>query len=315
VEVAIEPAGMHLARAEETGGPAPEPREAAPSEAVMAAVDRVLRFAPRRPRELATTPTGLATFRSCPRRYWYRHVLGVDPAGVRGRRRKLAGLLAHGLLETIDFEADVSSAALAALARSRPETLQLGERDVAAVIADLAGAAALVRRELAEGLEIVAREEPVVLALPAAAPEVVLHGRIDVLARRGGQPVVQDYKYAQASSARTADYAAQLDAYRLAVERATGVCAAGEIVFLRGAPRIVALPPIDAETIEAELLAAGRALAAVGGRRDRDAYPRTPPTPAACEEMACAFVRRCWRAAAREVTDSDRNASGRTDAA
>ena len=306
----------HLGRAEAPAARDPEPQEAPPSDAMLAVVDRVLAFTPPRPRELATSPTALATFRACPRQYWYRHVLGIDQTGPRGRRRKLAGLLAHGLLETIDFEAEASEATLGALARTRPETLQLSERDVARVVANLAAATALVRSELAQGLEIVAREQPVVLAVPAASPELVLHGRIDVLARRRGQLVVQDYKYARASSAHAIEYAAQLDAYRLAVERDTGTGAAGEIVFLRGTPRIVTLPPLDAAALEAELLAAGRALAAVAGRRDGDAFARGPARPDICEAMGCAFVRRCWDAGARPaVTDSDPSAPGRTDAA
>jgi hypothetical protein len=283
---------------------------------MLALVDRVLRFRPPRPRELVTTPTALATFRACPRQYWYRHVLDIDQTGPRGRRRKLAGLLAHGLLETIDLTADASAEVLEALARNRPETLQLRDRDVATVVADLAAATALVRSEMAHGLEIVAREHPLVLALPAGSPELVLHGRIDVLARRSGQLVVQDYKYARASGAHAIEYAAQLDAYRLAVERDTGTGVAGEIVFLRGAPRIVSLPPLDAPTLEADLLAAGRALAAVAARRDRDAFPRHPVAPDVCEAMGCAYVRRCWRPDTRPpLTGIDRSASDRTDAA
>ena len=76
------------------------------------------------------------------------------------------------------------------------------------------------------------------------------------------------------------------------------------------------LPPLDAAALEAELLAAGRALAAVAGRRDGDAFARGPARPDICEAMGCAFVRRCWDAGARPaVTDSDPSAPGRTDAA
>jgi hypothetical protein len=193
--------------------------------------------------------------------------------------------------------------------------LQLDAADVEAVVGDVVAAAALVRREQAAGLTIVAREEPVVLAVPAATPEVVLHGRIDVLARRRGALVVQDFKYAQASPARVADYADQLAAYRLAVGRQTGDEVAGEIVFVRGTPEIVALPRLDAARVEAELLAAGRALGAVAGRRDGAAFPRGPEAPEVCRGLGCGYLRRCWGPQASGVTGSARDARRRTGAA
>ncbi|HWQ00095.1 MAG TPA: 3'-5' exonuclease, partial [Vicinamibacterales bacterium] len=316
VEVAIEPAGAYLARAADVvAGAAAEPREGAPSRDVLALVDRVLGFVPPRPRELATTPTALASFAACPRQYWYRHVLGVDEGGERGRRRRLAGLLAHGILQDLHQAREITADTLADLARRRPETLLLGRREVAAVVADLAAAAPLLRDDGASELEIMAREEPVVLALPAAVPELVLHGRIDVLVRRCGRLVVRDYKYAPATDGHLTEYAAQLAVYRLAVARATGEPAAGEIVFLRGTPRVVALPGLDDAAVEAELLAAGRALAAVHERRDANAFPRGPASPAACDALGCGFVRRCWRGARRAVSDSARSAADRTGAA
>src|SRR4029079_9724620 len=53
--------------------------------------------------------------------------------------------------------------------------------------------------------------------------------------------------------------------------------------------------PIDADAVEAQLLAAGRALSAVAGRRDQDPYPPAPAPPAACGAMACPLVRRRLR--------------------
>jgi RecB family exonuclease len=275
----------------------------------------VLGCAAPRVREVTTTPTALATFRRCPRQYWYRHVLGIDESGGRGRRARLAGLLAHGVLEVVDYAGDLGRDTIAALARTRPETLQLTAADVDAVVGDVVAAAALVRRAQDGGLTVVAREEPVALAVPAASPEVVLHGRIDVVARRRGGLVVQDYKYAHASPARVAEYAEQLAAYRLAVARATGDAVAGEIVFVRGTPEIVALPPLDAEQVEADLLAAGRALGAVAGRRDGAAYPRRPSAPDVCRGLGCGYVRRCWGRDAPEVIGSARDGRRRRGAA
>jgi hypothetical protein len=191
--------------------------------------------------------------------------------------------------------------------------MHLRAAELDAVVTDLVAASALVQREQTAGLVMLAREEPIALGIPASAPEVVLHGRIDVLARRGGALVVQDYKYAEPSAAAAAEYGEQLAAYRLAVRRRTGEEVAGELVFVRGAPRIVALPPLDAARMEAALLAAGRGLAAVAGRRDLEAYPRGPESPDACERLGCELVRRCW-SGGPGVIDSARDARPRTAA-
>jgi ATP-dependent helicase/nuclease subunit A len=315
VEVSVEPAGLYLERTVAAPSAVSEPREGEPPAEVRALVDRVLAFEAPPPRELATSPTALATFGRCPRQYWYQYVIGLDPGGGRGRNRRLAGLLAHGVLEQVDVTRDVDAKTLAVLARRRPETLHLRAADVDGVVADLDAAIAFVRREVAAELVVLAREEPVVLALPAAAPELLLYGRIDVLARRHGTLVVQDYKYAEASPARVREYAEQLAVYRLAVERRTGEPVAGEIVFVRGTPSVASLPPLDAVATEVALLARGRALAAVAGRREAEAFPRGPVAPAACRMLGCGFVGRCWRIDAPRLSDNARHARRRTDAA
>jgi ATP-dependent helicase/nuclease subunit A len=310
--VSIEPAGRFLRSSDAATLAPPEPREATATPEAVAAVERVLGFRAPRPREVATTPTALAAFERCPRQYWFRHVIGLAEGGIGGRRARLMGTLAHGVLERVDYAAEPTEASLAALVAGRPESLQLPPRRIDEVLRDLALATALVRREVAGGLAIVAREEAVTLGLPAERPEVVLSGRIDVLARRQGALVVQDYKYAEASEARTAEYAAQLAPYRTAVARLTGEPVAGEIVFVRGTPRLVALPPLDAARTEAGLLEAGRALGLVVGERDPAAFPRRPTDPAACRALGCGFVRRCFGRGAGLLTDSAPDAPSRT---
>jgi hypothetical protein len=263
---------------------------------------------------VATTPTALAAFRRCPRQYWYRHVIGLDEGGSSGRRARLRGLLAHGVLEVVDYARPIDHDTLAWLAARRPESLQLGTAEVRDVVADLGAATALVGREVAAGLEVVAREEAVTLGLPFPHPEVMLHGRIDVLARRRGALVVQDYKYAEASPARVREYAEQLAVYRLAVERTYGTTVGGEIVFVRGVPQIVSLPALETSATEAALLDAGRALGAVLPRRDAAVFPRRPSGPEACRVLGCGFVRRCWRASPG-LSDSVPDGHRRTDGA
>jgi ATP-dependent exoDNAse (exonuclease V) beta subunit len=313
--VAIEPADRYVTPEDAAPFPPFEPREGAATVEAVALVERVLGFEPPRPREVTTTPTALAAFRRCPRQYWYRHVLGLGDAGAGGRRARLAGMLAHGILEQVDYAHPVDDVVLHELGRRSPESLQLTTAEIAAVVTDLGAATALVGRAIGDGLELVAREEAVTLGLPAAAPEVVLHGRIDVLGRRAGAFVVQDYKYAEATAARVVEYADQLAAYRVAVARLTDAPVGGEILFLRGSPCFVSLAPLDVPRAEAELLDAGRALGAVLGRRDADAFPRRPAAPEACRALGCGFVRRCWSARGTRVTDSAPGDGHRTDGA
>jgi ATP-dependent helicase/nuclease subunit A len=205
--VQIEPADPYLAASERAMLAPGKPAEEAPAVETAVLVERILGFVPPAPREVTTTPTALAAFRRCPRQYWYRHVLGLDDAGRRGRRARLSGMLAHGILERADPGRALEPAALAALAAACPESLLLEPGDVRAVVADLAAATALLGQDAAGGFTVLAREEAVVLGVPAAAPEVVLYGRIDVLGRRDGALVVRDYKYAQATAAHVAEYA------------------------------------------------------------------------------------------------------------
>src|SRR5262249_58781497 len=128
---------------------------------------------------------------------------------------------------------DFSTADDAEVARelaARPELPLLRPGERARLAADLWAAVAMLGEELRAGLEIVGREVPFVLPLPRRQPRVFLQGRIDVLGRRGGVPLVRDYKYATPSDAAVAGDADQLAAYRLAV----AAHPAGGAVFPRG---------------------------------------------------------------------------------
>ncbi|HYY06221.1 MAG TPA: UvrD-helicase domain-containing protein, partial [Candidatus Limnocylindria bacterium] len=87
----LEPAGA--------GPPMPEPRVAPATDGERAQVARVLDFSPPVPHEVVTSPTALADFRRCPRRYWYRHLVGLPERGTGGVRATRLGTAAHGVLE------------------------------------------------------------------------------------------------------------------------------------------------------------------------------------------------------------------------
>jgi len=284
------------------GPPMPEPRVAPAGEAERAQVARVLGFAPPPPREVVTSPTALADFRRCPRQYWYRHVLGLRERGTGGLRATRLGTAAHGVLEAVDFAA-AADGEIARLVAARPEALALRPSELAALAADLRAATAALRGEIAAGLAIVGREVPFVLALPAGTPRVFLHGRLDLLARRGPAHVVRDYKYARPAPASVESYAPQLGAYQLAVRESGAAEVEAELVFLRGGPVVRRLPPLDARREAAELVDAGVALGRGLASGAIDAFPRRPEAPAACERLGCGYVRRCWGLSSREVSE------------
>jgi hypothetical protein len=264
-------------------------------------VARVLHFVPPAAAEVVTSPTALADFRRCPRQYWYRHVLGLPERGTGGVRATLLGTAAHGVLEALDLAA-APEAEIARCLAARPEALVLGRADLDALAADLGRAAAMLRAEVADGLEIVGREVPFVLGLPRRMPRVFLHGRIDLLARRSGRHVVRDYKYVRATPTSGETYGAQLGAYRLAVLAAGPGGVEAELVFLRGGPVARPLGRFDPDAEEVALVRAGAALGAALAAGTAEAFPRAPESPAVCEALGCGYVRRCWGAVTRTAS-------------
>jgi ATP-dependent helicase/nuclease subunit A len=308
--VRLERAGRYLDPAG-AGPPMPEPRVAPAGPAERAAVARVLEFTPPAPTETVTSPTALADFRRCPRQYWYRHAIGLAERGGGGRRATLLGTAAHAVLEALDLGAPAAEIDhdIARRLAARPETLALPPADVEQLAADLRAAAAAFRADAAAGLEILEREVPFLLALPAGRPQVLVGGRLDVLGRRDGTHVVRDYKYARPGPEAFASHAPQLGPYQLAVRAAGAERVEAELVFLRGGPTVHRLPPLDAAAEEAALIAAGVALGHARTAGTIDAFPRRPEAPEVCERLGCGYVRRCWELGPRRA-DLTRRASG-----
>jgi ATP-dependent helicase/nuclease subunit A len=288
--VRVEKAARYLGATEREQPPMPEPRAARATEHERGLVARVLDFRPPVPSEVTTTPTALADFRRCPRQYWYRHVLSLPERGSGGTRATLLGNAAHGVLEVLDpTTADESEITRRLVAR--PEALVLRPSELEALGSDLRAAAAMLAKDIAAGFEVVGREVPFVLPLPAPKPRLFLHGRIDLLGRRGATAVVRDYKYARPASTSLESYGAQLGAYRLA---AGGAQVEAELVFLRGGTTVQKLPAFDAVAEEETLVRAADGLARAVAAGGFSAFPRRPGSPAVCEALGCGYVRRCW---------------------
>jgi len=117
-----------------------------------------------------------------------------------------------------------------------------------------------------------------------------VRGQIDVVLRAGEKLIVRDYKYARAAEASR--YQVQLECYVLAVaERFPGVAIVAEIAALRDGPVISAIALPEPAAIRARLARLGEQL--IAAARDHD-YPKRPANAAACRDLECGYVRRCW---------------------
>jgi len=315
VEVEVVPASRYLARADTPADPA-EPADGHASESACRAVRRVLDFRAPPPREIAVSPTALSDYRLCPRRYWFKHALGVPEGRSDGSRSRRLGTMLHGVLQGLGAGGEADAERLRELLDAQPESFELRPQDRADVLADLATVVARERDEAAAGTVVLDRELPFTMVLGAQAPRLVVSGRIDALLERDGSLVVRDYKYARAPRTTAATYAGQLAIYAMAVARALDRPAAAELLYVRGGPESVRLPDVDGAREGENLVEAGRRLGTALAHGAPEAFPRTPQEPAACRDLGCRYVVRCWgRRGVAALTDTDRDARARSPGA
>ena len=315
VEVEVVPASRYLARADTPADPA-EPADGHASESACRAVRRVLDFRAPPPREIAVSPTALSDYRLCPRRYWFKHALGVPEGRSDGSRSRRLGTMLHGVLQGLGAGGEADAERLRELLDAQPESFELRPQDRADVLADLATVVARERDEAAAGTVVLDRELPFTMVLGAQAPRLVVSGRIDALLERDGSLVVRDYKYARAPRTTAATYAGQLAIYAMAVARALDRPAAAELLYVRGGPECVRLPDVDGAREGENLVEAGRRLGTALAHGAPEAFPRTPQEPAACRDLGCRYVVRCWgRRGVAALTDTDRDARARSPGA
>ena len=288
-EVEVVPASHYLGHGE-AAVEAAEPVDQPAAEEARAAVTRILEF--RRPpsEEIVVSPTAVADYRLCPRRYWYKHALGLPEGRSDGSRSRRLGTLLHGVLESLE----APGARLADVLDAQPESFELRPSDRRALLADLAGVVEREQGERATGTVVLDRELPFTMALGSEAPRLVLHGRLDALLEHEGRLLVRDYKYAPAPPQATALHEGQLAVYVVAVHLALGRPAAAELLYVRGRVERVPLPSVDVVRERASLLEAGRRLGAAATAGEPAAFPRLPTDPARCAALGCRYVVRCW---------------------
>jgi ATP-dependent helicase/nuclease subunit A len=218
-------------------------------EVITAALRRILYYKPPLPSELVFSPTALEDYRNCPRKYFYKAVLGLDeglfaellgspfsPRVMKTRKGLSAidkGNLAHHFLERLDFTAppDLQRAAcekLTPIFAANP-----AEEGVIEVIdAVTAFSASTLASEL--GTRQLFREYPFILKIKGKA-DYFIRGAMDLLAVTEGRATVYDYKFLTREDADLEGYRFQLRTYMLVLARAFPEKEiSGALIFLRG---------------------------------------------------------------------------------
>ena len=147
-----------------------------------------------------------------------------DPDDGSGADALARGTAFHACLEKLDFSAPFSGQ-LAALSALPGFSLVSADK--------LEAAHALVGGEVADA--VLYREQPFVFkarGVPGAADGVILQGVIDLLAVRGGEAEIIDYKTGFVTEARAEKYRRQLNVYAAAVESVLGLKVTRRRIYL-----------------------------------------------------------------------------------
>ncbi len=226
-------AAVQLARLAEAGVPGAHPRD-------WYGVDPVSSEAPLRTAGeiVPVSPSDVEKIMRCPLRW----VLERHGGGEVGALAAVTGSLVHALVQAEAGGADaveLQGALESAWARLDAGAPWFGRRELARVRGMLAAFDSWVRSSRADGLRLVAVEQPVQLDLaatevPRHGPRLRLRGRVDRLeVDSEGRPVVIDVKTGKtAVSARAAAEHPQLAVYQLAA----ALGAFGELVGRRARP-------------------------------------------------------------------------------
>lgn len=291
-----------------------EEHRAIPEPAVIsAAIRRAIQATPPPPSEMVFSPTALEDYRTCPRKYFYKAVLGLDeglfaellvPAyhgqsrgagengagGGRGGKRERKGLsaidrgnLAHLLLERMDFSASRDSRRaecerLAPLLAPSPD--EAGVAEVTESV--MAFAESPLAGEL--GTMKLHREYPFILKLKGKA-DFLIRGTMDLVAVTDDRAMVYDYKYLSRENADLDGYRFQVSTYMLVLTKAfPEKVVSGQLLFLRGGEAETVT--CDVERFESELLEI------MEGIRERSSETEFDLRKG-CDGSHCPFRQRC----------------------
>ncbi|RII25548.1 MAG: hypothetical protein CXR31_13285 [Geobacter sp.] len=215
-------------------------------EILSLAADRALHYAPPPPSAMIFSPTALEDYAHCPRKYFYKGVLGLDeglfarllaPYRPTPERKKRSGMtplergnLAHAILERLDFGGapDHQRRRCRQLATALGGEGSEGEEVVEQVLALVSSP---LGKELATARLL--REYPFTLHLKGAA-DYYIRGAMDLVAVENDLVTVYDYKYMARDGADLEGYRFQLGTYLVALGRAfPGRRLEAQLLFLK----------------------------------------------------------------------------------
>ena len=217
-------------------------------EAMTLGLQRTLAYRAPLPATMTFSPTALEDYLNCPRKYYYKRVMGLDEGLFNqlllphrsGNSRSGSGMtaldkgnLAHGILEELDFAVDPKARlAMCRTIVSRMAPNQPVE-DVTEVIERV-----MAFSESARGREIAGmrlrRELPFTLKLEGEATYYIT-GAMDLVAESPTRVAVYDYKYVEKERADLEGYRFQLQVYMLALSLAyPDKQVEGALLFLKG---------------------------------------------------------------------------------
>ncbi len=219
------------------------------SAGIAGALRRSLNYSPPAPSVAVFSPTALEDFAACPRKYYYKVILGLDEglfAGLlgsqyrhRGGTTKGAmsslekGNLAHAMLESLDFEAGRDELLASCRRSAGILAVDPDSRDVEEVVKNvLALAESYLIRELA-GKKLW-REYPFTLRINGEAT-CYIKGAMDLVAEGDDTVTVYDYKYMKNEDSDLEGYRFQVRTYMMALAAGyPGKRIHGKLLFLRG---------------------------------------------------------------------------------
>ena len=246
----------------------PPARETAPlsPEVLALAAERALHYVPPSPSTMVFSPTALEDYALCPRKYYYKGVLGLDeglfaqllaPYHPTPERKKRSGMtplergnLAHAILERLDFGGapDHQRRQCRQLATAFGGEGPDGEEVIEQVLT-------LASSPLGKSLSTarLLREHPFTLHLQGGA-DYYIRGAMDLVAVQDDLVTVYDYKYMTRDGTDLKGYRFQLSTYLVALGRAfPGRRIEAQLLFLKGGgnePVTCDLPSFEARLLE-----------------------------------------------------------------
>ncbi|HET6421853.1 MAG TPA: UvrD-helicase domain-containing protein [Geobacteraceae bacterium] len=214
---------------------------------ISEAVRRSLHYAPAAPSVVVISPTALEDFAACPRKYFYKEILGLDEgliAGLLGRnygrhektRMTMGALekgnLAHDMLENMNFTGNRTDMIASCRRTAGMLAVDPSSREVEEVIENVL---ALAETTLAGALECkkIRREYPFTLRVDGAATYYI-KGAMDLVAEGDEEVTVYDYKYMKKKDADLEGYRFQVRTYMTALAAGhPGKRVRGKLLFLR----------------------------------------------------------------------------------